>query len=314
MKPMKKRVPIAIAAVLTACGAVATTSNDSAESAPQKGTAKQQQTVGFPNYEQGGMAGCFDPKLSGYARAAAERIGGVPCAESSSTGASGNGTTAAGSWAGRYEGSFDGGEGEAILTGPSRVGNNYNAELSVAGGGCSGQASAAGAPRGNVLTLEIPTGNMADDNAGLCRITLTRQGDTLRVRENGCAELHGMSCGFSGSVARRGGTTSASDPVSVGESSWLVGAWVSRGVACGGEGLVYEADGTYGSDAQSGRWQLTGTTLTETALATVELGEDSTPIRNPRPVRSQILAIAPNRNAFAMRTANGEVWHMVRCR
>ena len=68
---MQKRVPIAVAAILTACGAVATTS---AESAPQK-SAKPKQSVG-------GAAGCFDPNLKGYARAVAEQIGGVPCARS----------------------------------------------------------------------------------------------------------------------------------------------------------------------------------------------------------------------------------------
>lgn len=72
---------LGLAAALMACGA-APVINDAAESATQRTRPKarpQRPEIGPPRFDQGGMAGCFDPNLSGYARAAAERIGGVPC-------------------------------------------------------------------------------------------------------------------------------------------------------------------------------------------------------------------------------------------
>ena len=81
---MQEGVLVPVAALLAACGVIATTSNDAAVSATQnrQGKAEPRRSVGFQNYEEGGMAGCFDPSLAGYPRRAAERAGGVPCEQS----------------------------------------------------------------------------------------------------------------------------------------------------------------------------------------------------------------------------------------
>jgi hypothetical protein len=299
---MKKRVPIAIAAVLTACGAVATTSNDSAESAPQKRTkAKPQPRVGVESFDRGGMAGCFDPKLSGYARAAAERIGGVPCKTATSADQSG-----VDPWAGQYTGTA---EMKIARAGPGR----YSVYIDAGGPGCGGEIEGPATASGDRLTLAVKSPQPGYQQ---CRIMFDRAGSTLQASTSGdCYLFTGGDCSFDGPYRRsQPASATARAPSAQSSRSWLVGAWVSQGFACGGEGLIYEADGTYGTDAQSGRWQLTGNVLTETALQTVEMGEGETPIRNPRPVRSQILSVAPNRNAYTVRTTNGEVWHMVRCR
>jgi hypothetical protein len=80
---MRNGISIGLAAMLMACG-VAATSNGAAESATQKARPRarpqpQPQRPLVERFDEGGMAGCFDPNLSGFARAAAERIGGVPC-------------------------------------------------------------------------------------------------------------------------------------------------------------------------------------------------------------------------------------------
>ena len=260
--------PVAVAAALAACGAVATTSNDSAESAPQKSaTAKPQPPASSPP-RQGGMTG--DP------------------------------------WSGQYRG-----PGEMKIT-PAEPGR-YSVYIDSAGPGCGGEIEGPATASSNRLTLSVKPPQPGYQE---CRIDFDRRGTTLQASTSGdCYLFHGAQCGAFGGEYRRTQPASAPAP-SVARPSrpWIVGAWVSRGFACGGDGVIYEADGTYSTDIQSGRWQLTGNTLTETALQTSELGEDETPVANPRPVRSQILSIAPNRNAFTMRTEDGETWHMVRCR
>jgi hypothetical protein len=193
---MKKRVPIAIAAVLTACGAVATNSNE-AESAPQKSAkAKQPPSAGFPHYEQGGMAGCFDPKLSGYARAAAERIGGVPCKQTTSATPA---AARAGSdlFAGRWSADFDGGGGNVTIIPRGPTQSSYWIEMDVANSeGCAGELSGEGTARNNRLTLRLPIPN--DTNQ--CVVDFTRQGRNLSIRADNCHYFSGMSCGFTGTA------------------------------------------------------------------------------------------------------------------
>jgi hypothetical protein len=308
MMKMKKRVPIAIAAVLTACGAVATNSNE-AESAPQKSAkAKQPPSAGFPRYEQGGMAGCFDPKLSGYARAAAEHIGGLPCNTPTSA-EQGEGD----SWIGKYAGRGDGGATQFTVTAGGGAGRYSVAGELIGEGGCSGELSGTGTASGNHLTLIAPI----PGERRQCQMVFTRQGKTIAVQEgDNCSYFHGMSCEFSGSVTRRGSSASVSTPAPAqGATPWIVGAWVSRGESCQGDsGLIFASNGTYSAaGSENGRWSLSGATLAFTALETFEMGEaGTTAVPNPHAVRSQI--IAASREAFKMRGANGVVWDMVRCR
>lgn len=84
---MRKSLPI-FAAVLTACGATATTADNAADSSQGPGRGKQAKEVeskairdsrAVASWEEGGMPGCFDPSLQGRERAVAERLGGTPC-------------------------------------------------------------------------------------------------------------------------------------------------------------------------------------------------------------------------------------------
>lgn len=81
---MRHGTLIGLAAALAACGVATTVPNDSADAQQRRGRPQPKQpanSVRVPNFDYpGGMAGCFDPNLSGYPRAAAERAGGVPCA------------------------------------------------------------------------------------------------------------------------------------------------------------------------------------------------------------------------------------------
>lgn len=204
---MKKRIPIAIAAALTACGAVATTSNDSAESAPQKSAkAKQPPRVGFESFDKGGMAGCFDPKLSGYARAAAERIGGVPCKTSTSAQSSGAPSAGGESWLGKYAGDGDGGTTEFTVTSGGGIGRYFVDGVLVGENGCTGELSGQAVASDNRLTLTVPI----PGERRQCQMTFTRQGRNVAVREgDNCSHFHGMSCGFTGSAQK----VSSADPL-----------------------------------------------------------------------------------------------------
>lgn len=258
---MRKGVLVSIAALLAACCAVATTTNDAAESAPQKSAkAKKQPSAGFRRYEEGGMAGCFDPKLSGYARAAAERIGGVPCeTPSGATGQPGSGDP----WIGEYGGRGDG--AEMMLTIAARgAPGRYAVSATLIGddGHCGGSLEGTGTAAGNRMTLTAPLG--ADLQ---CRMTFTRQGSTLTIaRSDACAHASGRSCGFGDSVTRNGRDPAVSSVRGGAPSSQpsIIGVWVHQGGYCAsGDPLVFEAGGGYrnsGGDLD-GRWSLAGNTI-----------------------------------------------------
>ncbi len=83
---MQKSIPIGFALILTACGSTVATIGNTAEAATQKqrrSAPRPQRDVGFRDFDDNaGMAGCFDPRLSGYPRRAAIAAGGHPCATS----------------------------------------------------------------------------------------------------------------------------------------------------------------------------------------------------------------------------------------
>jgi len=206
---MNRSVPILVGFLLTACGAAVTSGNNSADArqgARRSTTHRPDPNAGLENararasWDEGGAPGCFDPALRGRERAVAERLGAVPCSVTSQ----GAAALARGgdSWVGRYAATFDGARGEVIISRePNRL---LRVELSMGGNGCAGSALGFVAPpRGSVLNFENQTGNQADGFTS-CRIALDRRGNLLRVSESGvCTDLHGMSCGFSGSATRR---------------------------------------------------------------------------------------------------------------
>jgi hypothetical protein len=79
---MQNGIPFGIALILAACGSAAFTTEANAQKQRRPAPARPQ--VGIQNFADspGGMAGCFDPNLSGNQRRAAIAMGGRPCATS----------------------------------------------------------------------------------------------------------------------------------------------------------------------------------------------------------------------------------------
>lgn len=320
---MRTRSFALAAALVTACGGATTSSsNNSSEAAgiAEAGQGKEGGNQAQPMdnslksfadlqgaVDSGGIPGCFDPALSGRERAVAERLGGIPCDRSGDAAGAASGDD----WAGRYDGRFDGGGGEATIT--RTGGNRYAVSMDVAGErGCAGSVQGQAAVQGGRLVVNVPV----PDQGGQCRITFTRRGAGLAVEEDNCMYFHGMSCGFSGSVTRRGQSAAAaprqSAPVS--QASWIVGAWTVRGEPCGGHGITFNADGTYGTAEDTGTWTLAGNTLTSVSRATFEMGdmESERAVANPRPVRATV--VSRTANSFVQRYSDGSVSTLIRCR
>ncbi|MCW3847372.1 hypothetical protein OF829_08970 [Sphingomonas sp. LB-2] len=102
-------------------------------------------------------------------------------------------------WAGEYRGPFDGGRGEVKITRDRETGDYAVNVVTLGEGGCSGEINSVAAPTGATMTLRVF--NPGDQS--VCKVTLAKTGGTLRVSETGCAAMHGMSCGFSGTATRR---------------------------------------------------------------------------------------------------------------
>jgi hypothetical protein len=261
---MQKSIPIGIFLGLAACGAAVTTSNNSAEAVTQgQRRNAPPRDVGFENFSDrpGGMAGCFDPRLSGYPRRAAEAAGGRPCGEGERGGQSVAGQSGDG-WSGNYSGRFDGGRGTVEISSLGR--SSYLVEVSTVGQGtgCSGGASGTGSASGNRMTLAMPD----PFSGGQCRITMDRNGGTLAVHEDNCLGLHGAQCNFEGSVTRRAGADAAAPPprtASAAAGSSIDGIWVKQGDYCAsGDPIGFGRDGRYSSEGVAGRWLLAGDRVT----------------------------------------------------
>jgi hypothetical protein len=250
---MKKRVPVAIAAVLTACGAVVTTSNDSAESAPQKSSKAKQPVLNYPSYDRGGMAGCFDPKLSGYARVAAERIGGVPCKTNSAAPQNDNDP-----YAGRWRGS-----GELTITAAGS--GRYKVYLETGAPGCGGEIKGWAVASSSRLMLSVTP---PQPGYQACTVAFGRKGPSLEATEYGdCHLFYGGECSFGGDYSRlsSGGAAATQPTAPPSTSPSIVGVWVQQGDYCAsGDAVVIDANGSYrnsGGDVD-GRWSLSGNALT----------------------------------------------------
>ena len=221
-------------------------------------------------------------------------------------------------WSGTYTGRFDGGDGTVEIS--ALGGNAYHVEVGTfgQGTGCSGGTTGTARAQGDRLELIVQNDPQLSQG-GQCRVLMTRQGARLTVGEDNCLEHHGMSCNFEGSVTRRGEAAAAPPPrtaSAAADSSWIVGAWVPGGTGtCGGEGWVLNANGSYADLQGSGRWSMTGNTLTLTMTARIPPDGDITeeiPVRPARITRSLILH--HNLGTFSVRYANGRVGHFVRCR
>jgi hypothetical protein len=100
-------------------------------------------------------------------------------------------------WTGRWEG--------AALSATIRRGTakpDYLViDLAVGDEECAGAVTFYGKPDGTTVTGESYA--LADPAAPVCRVDLSRNGDTLDAEEAGpCGYYHGASCGFDGSMTR----------------------------------------------------------------------------------------------------------------
>lgn len=102
------------------------------------------------------------------------------------------------SFAGTYQGPFDGGPGTVTITGD---GPRYRASIVVVGeGGCVAEIDGAAQVRGDVLSLRKSHPDVPD--AGVCEIEMTRSGRSLAVSNTNCSAFHGMGCTFTGTARR----------------------------------------------------------------------------------------------------------------
>lgn len=313
---MKKRVPLAIAAALAACGVAATADNaaDSAQTSAKRdkqGAAKidpvKEHLDLLRATEGGGMPGCFDPSLSGRPRAVAERLGGVPC----DSGAGGSDAGSSDSWPGIYDGESDGGS-LMVTVKDGTAPNRFPVSVEVIGdGGCGGEVSGTGVVSGNKMALIARVPNIGE----MCRMVLTRSGSNLHVQEgSSCHYFHGLSCEFTGNAERRRQAVRQSVPVRASPS--LVGVWMPTGQSCAGDtALFLDADGSYTAQAsESGRWQLAGDTISFTATETFVMGEPGSeePVRNAKPERYRL--VSRSANSFTMLHPDGRRVTLTRCR
>lgn len=307
---MKKRVPILMAAILTACGAAVTSGDNSADAAGgKKGAGRERdQQAELDAFikeakemesavQNGGIPGCY---------------GGEPCKdESGSTGSGGD------DWGGQYKGrggEFTNGDLNIARAGG---GNRYSLALEIGAPGCGGEMKGTGTASAARLTMTVPVPN----GGGQCRVVLDRQGSGLRVSESdGCAQFHGAQCSFNGTFARTRAASAAPETGKAGalpaqSASWIVGEWVNRGDGCATDNkFIFNPNGSYSAGGvEYGRWQLAGSVLSLTATETIEMGEEGTQrISNPRPVQRQILS--HDGNAITLRGDKGSEWPLTRCR
>lgn len=312
---MYSRIHIVIAALLTACGAVATTGDNATESVDadqgsrrgkQKQPAEEDPAIkaarDMAGWDEGGMPGCFDPSLSGRERAVAERLGGVPCEGGNVQQASGD------RWPGAYGGL------EIAAAGPNR----YSVRVEIAAPGCGGEIAGTASGSGDRLVMSAPPPVPGDYRQ--CRLDLEHRGASVRVTSDGdCYLFHGAQCeGFDGDYRRERsanaaptGRTAATRPAPQ-SVSWIIGTWVLPGGDCNGEiGITYFPSGSYATHMDAGLWRLHGNTLTHTATETYTAGDASSrrAIPNPQPSRSQV--IARTSNSFTHRSVSSV--RLVRC-
>lgn len=212
---MKRTTLIAIAAILSACGAAITSGDNAADASQGSRRGKQARPAEDPMIREareleeavqsGGMPGCFDPSLRGRQRAVAERLGGVPCA--ASPGAAASAPARGGqSFAGYWSGGFEGGEVSAQIT--ARGGNRFHVEVTTnnPATSCGGSISGVGAATGDRLSFS-DTMSLGEAGDASCTMHLTRQGNRLSLSSEGdCHYWSGMSCGFGGTLRLQGAT------------------------------------------------------------------------------------------------------------
>lgn len=156
----------------------------------------------YETYESGGIAGCYG--------------GGTECDDPPPARAR-PAPQGGGEFAGRWEGKTDGGNGVAEISGPDTSGR-YRVQASVVSpSACSGSLEGRGTVRANVLSLSVP---WPDGSQNLCRMTFSKSGNRVVVSEENCIYFHGASCGFDGTLTRKGAA-----PVAATKPVAPAGAW-----------------------------------------------------------------------------------------
>ena len=103
-------------------------------------------------------------------------------------------SASAAAFEGRY-GSSNTGNRTAVIT-RSNLGV-YTVLLTVKSGQCTGELEAAGESTGGTPVAEVT----AQDDP--CKVTITRRGGGIAVREQRCLNWHGAGCDFNGQLQPR---------------------------------------------------------------------------------------------------------------
>jgi hypothetical protein len=102
-------------------------------------------------------------------------------------------TTGAFAFEGRY-GSTNTGRRTAVITRDQGV---YKVLLTVTAGQCTGELEAYGEAKGGNLVAEVAE---QDDP---CKVTISRRGSGIVVRQQSCLNWHGAGCDFNGQLQPR---------------------------------------------------------------------------------------------------------------
>ncbi|MEL7731076.1 hypothetical protein AAG612_16220 [Citromicrobium bathyomarinum] len=96
-----------------------------------------------------------------------------------------------------------------------------------------------------------------------------------------------------------------------GLSEWIVGTWSYDGTCASDFAVFYEADGTMHNDAESGTWDVSGKTLTETITEEFEMGEPGvTKIDPPRVRRIEVEMLDQTKGNLVF---EGDTYPITRC-
>jgi hypothetical protein len=103
-------------------------------------------------------------------------------------------------WAGSYSARFDGARGDLTIVRQPYARAPYRLNMDMAVRGCTGQVEGTGVASGrDRLLFTIPS----EFGQEVCRITLTRGRNGVRVEEDHCLEFHGAACAFDGTARKR---------------------------------------------------------------------------------------------------------------
>jgi len=96
----------------------------------------------------------------------------------------------------------------------------------------------------------------------------------------------------------------------------IIGAWIPRGEDCAGDadGLIIDADGTWGHYDVGGRWKLRDNILTLVAMDRQAPGSDEPNRKITPPKRDRYVVKSASNHQLLLKRADGTEQAYVRCR